>query len=65
MWLSIYRVDTYKLFKRRVRLDVAKYSFGNRVCDQWNGLPQEVVSSPSVNTFENGLDNHLRTTGGI
>jgi len=27
-----------KLFKKRVRLDIAKYSCGtgNRVCDQWN-----------------------------
>jgi len=24
-----------KLFKQRVRLDIAKYSFGNKVCDQW------------------------------
>ena len=48
------RGHTYKLFKRRVRLDFAKYSFGNRVWDQWNRLPQEVVSSPSVNTFRKG-----------
>jgi len=24
---------TYKLFKTRVRLDMAKFSFGNRVCE--------------------------------
>ena len=31
------RGHSSKLFKRRVRLDVAKYKFGNRVCDEWNG----------------------------
>jgi len=27
------RGHTYKLFKTRVRLDMAKFSFGNRVCE--------------------------------
>jgi len=25
-----------KLFKKRVCLDIAKYTFGHRMCDQWN-----------------------------
>jgi hypothetical protein len=33
----------FKLFKKRVRLDIAKYSFGNRVCTPWNNLPHAVV----------------------
>jgi len=33
------RGHTSKLFKTRVRLDVAKFSFGNRICEQWNRLP--------------------------
>jgi len=44
---------------------MAKFSFGNRVCEQWNHLPGDVVSSSSVNIFEERLDNYLRTTGGI
>jgi len=24
------------LFKKRVNLDAVKFSFGNRVCDEWN-----------------------------
>jgi len=24
---------------KRVPLDIAKYSFGNRACDQWNKFP--------------------------
>ena len=30
------RGHSLKLFKRRASLDVGKYMFGNRVCDEWN-----------------------------
>jgi len=30
-----FKGHSMKLLKKRVRLDIAKYSFGNRVCDQW------------------------------
>jgi len=48
-----------------VRLDVAKFSFGNRICEQWKHLPGDVVSSSSVNLFKGRLDNlvYLRTIG--
>jgi len=59
------RGHTHKLFKTRVRLDVAKFSFGNRICEQWNHLPGDVVSSSSVNIFKGRLDNYLRTIGGF
>jgi len=29
-----------KLFKKRVELNVKKFSFGNRVSDKWNRLPE-------------------------
>jgi len=59
------RGHTHKLFKTRVRLDVAKFSFGNRIYEQWNHLPGDVVSSSSVNIFKGRLDNFLRTIGGF
>ena len=37
---SATRVNSLKLFKRRMRLDVGKYKFDNRVCDDWNGLAE-------------------------
>jgi len=43
----------------RVRLDVAKFSFGNRIPEQWNLLPGDVVSSSSVNIFKGRLDNYM------
>ena len=37
-------------------LDVRKYSFKYRVCDQWNNLPENVVMATELNTFKNRLD---------
>jgi len=59
------RGHTYKLCKTRVRLDMDKFSFGNRVCEHWNHLPGDLVSSFSVNIFKGRLDNYLRTIGGF
>jgi len=41
------------------------YSFGNRVCDQWNKLPAAVASSQGINTFKSKLEKYLRNMGGI
>jgi len=54
-----------KLFKKRVRLDIAKYSFGDRVCDQWNKLPAAVVSSQGINTFKCKVEKYLRSKEGF
>jgi len=49
-----------KLFKKRVKLDVGKFSFVNRVCDEWNKLPEWVVNLESMNEFKGNLDHYLR-----
>ena len=49
------RGHTLKLHKGRFRLDVGKFSFGNRVVDEWNALPQEAIDSTSVNGLKIGL----------
>lgn len=54
------RGHEFKLYKGRVRLDVGKFMFRNRVCDMWNALPQEVVGAESVNAFKRGVDKYLR-----
>jgi len=38
--------------KKRVNLDAGKFSFGNRVCDEWNKLPGWVVNVESMNNFK-------------
>src|SRR5258708_1320113 len=51
------RENSCKLFKRRSCLDVAKFCFSNRVCNDWNDLPEEVVTAESINGFKNRVDN--------
>jgi len=50
----------HKLYINSVRLDVGKFMFSNRVCQQWNDLPGEVVGAGSVNEFKSGADKIFR-----
>jgi hypothetical protein len=45
-----------KLKKSRWNTTLRGNSFSNRVTNQWNALPEEVVSAPSLNAFKNRLD---------
>jgi len=42
-----------------------KFAFSNRVCDSWNGLPEDTVTASSINIFKNKLDRHLQVTWGL
>ena len=63
--LSGRRGHSFKLYKKRVNLDIAKYSFGNRVCTSWNNLTEDIVTSQSINIFKGRLDKYLGKQGGI
>ena len=52
------RGHSLKLQKPRARRNVRLNCFGHRVVNDWNQLPEEVVSAPSLNTFKNRLDRH-------
>ena len=49
---------------KRVRLDVAKFSFSNRVVNEWNILDDETISERSLAGFKRKLDRHLRHKSG-
>ena len=45
---AVTRGNSYKLVKRKVRLDVREYFYGNRVVNIWNCLNDNVVCSHTV-----------------
>ena len=57
---NITRGHDLKLYKRRVNLDIRKYSFPIRIVNMWNDLPNSVVAALTLNQFKNRLDKHWR-----
>ena len=50
------RGHSQKLFRRRSGLKLRANSFSQRIVDDWNSLPESVVSAPTLNTFKSRLD---------
>ena len=51
------------LIKEQCRLDMRKYSFSQRVINEWNKLPNDCVNASSVNMFKNRIDRYLIRVG--
>jgi len=48
-----------KLFKKRSRLDIRKYTFSNRVVDKWNSLSQDCIDCTAINAFKSHIQKRL------
>ena len=51
----------YKIRPKVARTNYFKYSFFNRYINDWNCLPSEVMSSPSLQSFKVSLIKCLRS----
>ena len=54
------RGHSKKLYKKNCRTNVRKYSFSQRVVDEWNKIPKKVIDSKTINTFKSQLNNHWK-----
>ena len=62
---AITRGHMKKIYKKRLMkgLNLRKFFFSQRVVDNWNNLPEYVISAKTVNQFKNNFDNYLKECG--
>ena len=51
--------NNYQLSQNLIRIDILKFSFYPRTINEWNKLPNSVVSAPSFSIFKLKLYEHL------
>ena len=57
---SAVRGHDHRVIKRKATKLCRINAFSNRVIDDWNKLPKELVSDTSINSFKNSLDKHWK-----
>ena len=53
---TITRTNGYKLYKKFNHLNCRKHFFSQRIINDWNGLPQDIIESENILTFKSKLD---------
>ena len=59
------RSNGFKLVKFTFHREIGRHWYGNRVVDEWNKLPEEIVSANRVDTFKNKLDRYMDEKGWV
>ena len=62
---NITRSNGFKLDKFRFQKEIGRHWFGNRVVNEWNKLPREIVSAETVVSFKNRLDKYMDGKGWV
>lgn len=62
---SITRGNSFKLSKPRTRLNIRRTFFSQRVINEWNHLPDNIVTSETINQFKNRVDKHFKGLHGV
>ena len=57
------RTRGHKTALVKCKLDMRKYSFSQRVINEWNKLPNDCVNASSVNMFKHRIDRYLIRAG--
>lgn len=57
------RTSGFKLDKFRFRKEIGRNWFGSRIVDEWNKLPNGVVSTGTIQTFKSRLDKYTDSEG--
>jgi len=58
VFFSIPTTDSRVTHLSYMKMPLCTFSFSNMIIEEWNSLPQLVVSSANVNTFKNRFDHH-------
>ena len=53
------RSNGFKIYKKYNRTSTRRFTFSQRIINDWNYLPNDVVTSPNVLTFKSKLDNFM------
>ena len=48
--------NSLAVYPQQSNNEIRRNSFALRIVKIWNGLPEELVNAPSVNSFKNGFD---------